>query len=152
MRKDRIEQSIVLRISLVAPPLGVRFAVQKGRSELLPPTVEHADAIQFDFSLRLGPPQADGSVNFLGEFAQGPPAERFVYINSGTSAGQVGSCWTRRAKLKLASIPTDVLQAALSSTSAIVEARVSGSMADGSPICASLKPHAVVWRILQPPT
>jgi hypothetical protein len=51
---------------------------------------------------------ADGSVNFLGDFAQGVPTDRFVHVNSGAQAGQAESCWSRRAELKL-----DALAAAL---------------------------------------
>ncbi|QAZ41490.1 hypothetical protein C1M51_12590 [Methylibium sp. Pch-M] len=134
-----------MRILVVDPPSGVQFAVQRGRSELLEPLPEqHAD-IQFELSLRLGSPLLDESVNFLGEFAQGPSSDRFIYINSGTLAGQANSGWTRRAKLKLASIPRQIVEAALSTPEGVIEARVVGTMADGGPVCASVQPHAVVW-------
>jgi hypothetical protein len=77
---------------VVAPPPGVRFAMQRERAGLHPPTDEQAEALWFDFSLRLGAALPDGAFNFLGEFAQGPREDRFVYINSGTLAGQEGSC------------------------------------------------------------
>lgn len=105
--------------------------------------------MQFDFELRVGGVLADGPPNYLGEFAQGKPADRFVYLNSGTLAGQPGSCWTRRAKLKLGSIPADVAEAAVGNPRHAVEARVVGTMTDGSPICASVKPHAITWRLVQ---
>jgi hypothetical protein len=134
-----------MRIVVVSPPPGVRFAVQRGRSELLEPLVEQPEAIQFEFSIRLGASLPDGSVNFLGEFAQGPSSDRFVYVNSGTLAGQADSCWSRRAKLKLSAIPKQVVQAAISSAEGIIEARVPGTIGDGGPICASVKSQAVVW-------
>ncbi|WP_235531855.1 DUF5990 family protein [Pelomonas sp. Root1237] len=137
--------SLRMRIVVVDPPPGVSFAVQRGKSELLAPLAERGETIQFELSLRLGLPLPDGSVNFLGEFAQGTPADRFVYLNSGALAGQPGSNWTRRAKLKLASIPREVVEAVLASSAGAIEARVLGTMADGGPICASVKPHAVVW-------
>jgi hypothetical protein len=43
---------------------------------------------------------ATGGYTLRGPAAQGPPA-RFVYVHSGTRAGQVGSCWDRRAKVPL---------------------------------------------------
>ena len=141
--------SVHLRILVVAPPPGVRFAVQRGRSELLEPAAEENGVIQFEFSLRVGSPLPDNAVNFVGEFAQGPPSDRFIYINSGTLAGQAGSSWTRRAKLKLASIPGQVVDAALSNAEAVIEARVRGAMADGGPICASVKAEAVEWSLLR---
>jgi len=72
-----------------------------------------------------------------------------VYINSGTLAGQADSRWTRRAKLKLASIPRQIVEAALSTQGGVIEARVAGTMADGGPVCASVKPHAVVWALVR---
>ncbi|PQA76023.1 hypothetical protein C5F53_18380 [Rhodoferax sp. TS-BS-61-7] len=134
-----------MRILLTSPPPGVQFAVQRGKSELLEPSSGQHEAIQFDFSLRLGAPLPDGSVNFLGEIAQGTPSDRFIYINSGTLAGQAGSCWTRRAKLKLASIPQNIVEEAVSTSHGIIEAHILGTMGDNGPICASVKPHAVVW-------
>lgn len=148
MSKGKSAQSVHLRILVVAPPPGVRFAVQRGRSELLEPSTEQHDLVQFEFSLRLGSPLPEGSVNFVGEFAQGPPSDRFVYINSGTLAGQADTCWTRRAKLKLASIPRHVVETALS-TEGTMEARVVGTMPDGGPVCASVKSNAVVWSFVR---
>jgi hypothetical protein len=148
MSKDKPTQAVRMRIIVVAPPPGVRFAVQRGRSELLEPSAEHVEAIQFDFSLRLGSPLPEGP-NFLGEFAQGSPSDRFVYVNSGTLAGQTESCWSRRAKLKLASIPHSIVEAAAATAEAIIEVRVPGTMGDGGPVCASVKPQAVIWSLVQ---
>ena len=149
MSKVKPAQSVSMRILIVDPPPGVRFAVQRGRSELLEPSAEQHEAIQFDLSLRTASPLPEESVNFLGDFAQGPVSDRFIYINSGTLAGQADSCWTRRAKLKLASIPREVVEAALSPNGGIIEARVVGTMDDGGPVCASVKPHAVVWSLVR---
>ncbi|MEC5398113.1 DUF5990 family protein [Uliginosibacterium sp. H1] len=137
-----------MRILVASPPPGVRFAVQRGKSELLEPSAERADAIQFEFSLRLGSPLPDGSVNFMGEFAQGTPSDRFIYVNSGTLAGQADSPWTRRAKLKLSSIPQKIVADA-ASTHGVIEARMPGTMGDGGPICASVKSEAVVWSFVR---
>lgn len=149
MESNKPSQPVRLRILVVDPPADVRFAVQRGRSELLEPSATQRGVIQFDLSLRLGPPRPDEPVNFVGEFAQGPPADRFVYINSGTLAGEAGSCWTRRAKLKLGAIPPQLVEAALSGSGGILEARVTGTMADGGPVCASVKPNAVAWRLVR---
>lgn len=149
MSKAKSAPSVPMRIILLDPPPGVQFAVQRGRSELLEPAVEQRGAIQFALSLRLGSPLPDGTVNFVGEFAQGTPSDRFVYINSGTLAGQPHSPWTRRAKLKLASIPQQVVEAGLSAGGGIMEARIRGTMGDGGPICASVKPDAVVWSLVR---
>jgi len=41
---------------------------------------------------------------FRGPFVQGRPGSRFVYVNSGTYAGDQKSCWSRRAKVPLTGI------------------------------------------------
>jgi hypothetical protein len=137
-----------MRVLVMDPPPGVRFALQRGRSALLEPSSGQPGAWQFDFSLRMGAPLPDGSVNFLGELAQGPAFDRFVYLNAGTLAGQPDSCWTRRAKLKLASIPRPLVEAALGAPGGVIEARIPGTMGDGGPVCASIKPQAVAWRLV----
>jgi hypothetical protein len=139
--------TIRVRVTLVSPPPGVSFAIQGGRDALLPPTAVLDDGIHFDFTLRLGSPRPDAPFNFLGEFAQGPPADRFVYINSGTFAGQPESPWSRRAKLKLASAPSELVEQAVARRDLLLEARVAGTIGDGGPICATVRPHAVVWQV-----
>lgn len=149
MSKSDPAQSVRMRVLVVEPPPGVRFAVQRGRTELLEPSVEQIDAIQFDFSLRLGAPRPDGSINFLGEFAQGPTSDRFLYINSGTLAGQANSCWTRRAKLKLGAVPRDFVEAAVTDGAIIIQAHVFGTIGDGGPVCASVKQRDGMWSLVQ---
>lgn len=139
--------SVRVRVIVVEPPPGVRLAVQRGKAALLEASTETPGLLQFDFALRLGAPLADGSPNFLGEFAQGSATERFVYINSGTLAGQAGSPWTRRAKLKLGPIPRPLVDAALADPERVLVARLSGTARDGGPIFASLKPEAVAWEL-----
>lgn len=146
MSQANSAQSVRIRILVVDAPPRVRFAVQRGRTDLLEPLNGQHEPLRFEFSLRLGLPLSTGSVNFLGEFAQGSPSERFVYINSGTFAGQSGSPWTRRAKLKLAFIPPEVVETVLHS-GGIIEARVHGTMGDGGPVCASVNPNSVVWGV-----
>ena len=148
MHPEKTSPTMKLRVVIVSPPEGVVFAVQRGRAGLLLPTIWSTALIKFDLDLRVGGVLADGSPNYLGEFAQGTPVDRFVYINSGTLAGQPASCWTRRAKLKLGSIPAEIAAAAAQSGQ-VVDARVPGTMADGGPVCASIKPHAVTWSLAQ---
>jgi hypothetical protein len=37
----------------------------------------------------------------VGPFAQGTPQDRFVYLNIGANAGQIGSPWSRRLKIPI---------------------------------------------------
>jgi len=101
---DIMDSELPLRIVVEKPPRGVIFWLQRGGSGLVEPTSVSSDTIVFDFTVRVGKSRPDGFPNALGEFAQGTPADRFVYINSGTLAGQPDSCWSRRAKVRVADI------------------------------------------------
>lgn len=142
------EQATVrLRIVVIDPPSGVMFAMQRGRDELVPPTNGDDGHLSFDFELRTGKPLADGRPNLLGPFAQGTPSARFVYVNSGTLAGQADSCWTRRAKIMLAGIDRALLARALRSDVRL-EARMRGTGTDGGPACASV-PLIDGWKLTE---
>jgi hypothetical protein len=99
----------------------------------------------FEFEVRLGR-RPDGTPNFLGPFAQGPPDARFVYINAGTLAGQPGSRWTRRAKVPLTDITWTLIERAQAAGSPI-EAAIAGRAGDGGPVCATV-PLARGWRLV----
>jgi hypothetical protein len=141
------ERELPLRIVVLRPPPGVTFAVQRGRSGLLAPTDASAEALAFDLTVRVAP-RGDGTVNVLGEFAQGPPADRFVYLNVGTSAGQAGSCWTRRAKVKTAGITPALVAETLATPGAVLEARIAGTGRDGTPCCATIPLLDGGWRVV----
>lgn len=134
--------NLTLRITLLHPPPGVVFRLQSGRVDLVAPTRETADAISFDFDVRV----ADGEPvpRFLGPFTQGPPATRFVYVNSGQAAGQSGTSWNRRAKIPLGSITWDLIEQA---KGAVLEVQIEGTGRDGGPVCATVRlPHP--WRVV----
>lgn len=137
---------VPFRITVLHPPRGVVFRMQRGRTELVPPSLESADAISFDFTLRVEPGQAGGPPRLLGPFAQGPPAGRFVYVNSGKRAGQAGSCWDRRAKVPLGAVSSSLLEQAAASPGTVIEAQIAGTGRDGGPACATV-PLAGAWRI-----
>lgn len=141
-----MELQIILVV--VQPPPGVLFAVQRGRDELLPPYASTAGSLSFALTVRLGPTRADRSFNFLGPYAQGTPDDRFVYVNSGVRAGQADTSWERRAKIKLAGIPRELVEAAAGVPHCAVEARIRGTMRDGGPVCASVAPPAIAWQLV----
>lgn len=131
------------------PPPGVTFAVQRGHADLLTPFEVPSGSPAFAFTLRLGQAKDGREFNFLGEYAQGPADDRFVYVNSGVRAGQQGSCWERRAKLKLATVPADLVRAAANDPGRALLAVVRGVAPDGGPVCASVPPAAVSWGVAQ---
>ena len=140
---NRVGDELQIRIRVAAPPANVRFQVQRGRDGLEPSVRRSSSSIEFEFPVRVGT-QKDGSPNFLGPFAQGPPHVRFVYINSGTLAGDAQSCWTRRAKVPLIGISWALVRKARSS-GAVVETEIAGVAEDGGPACGTV-PLRLKWR------
>lgn len=132
-----------LRVHVLDPPEGVRIQMQRGRADLVPPARESGRALEFDFAVRIGE-RPNGEPNFLGPFTQGPPDGRFVYVNSGTLAGQPESCWTRRAKIPLTGITWALIDAARRS-GAVLETDMPGLGRDGGPTCATVK--GISWRV-----
>ena len=122
-----------LRIVVECPPAGVDYALQKSRGngyEMVQKQRSAGGDLAFEFSA----PWKGGPG---GPFVQGKPGERFVYLDIGTAAGQVDSCWTRRLKIPLTGI----------SGVGSYETRVPGTGKDGGPSCASVKPFAG-WRAI----
>jgi len=141
-----MKQELPLRITVVHPPSGVSFRLQQGKSDLVEPTQAADDHLSFDFTVRVGGDRT-GAPNFLGPFTQGPSAKRFVYVNSGTLAGQAGSRWTRRAKVHLEGISWELIERALASPGTVLEARIAGTARDGGPACATVPLLDGGWRI-----
>ena len=135
--------ALSLTIIVEQPVTGVAYALQRGRSDLEQVQIA-ADAslrFVFDVSLRTLP---DGTLDLRGAHVQGPRGGRFVYINSGTSAGQ-HSCWTRRAKVTLMPLTT----LAKSADARAFEARFAGRGRDGGPSCATV-PLLGAWSSALP--
>jgi hypothetical protein len=140
---------IRLRISVVDPPPGITFAVQRGRRELLAPSSTTSSTssrvISFDFVVRVDGFTRAGNPRFLGDYTQGPADERFIYVNSGTLAGQTESRFTRRAKIPLRGITQELIDQVLSSPNVRLEARFQGTGRDGGPACASTRLLGEGW-------
>ena len=134
---------VPFRIIIKDPIAGVAMLIQKGRSELIEPSVSNSAEKIFDISIR-GVIE-NGSPNFLGPFAQGPKDARFVYVNSGTYAGEGHSCWSRRAKLSLMSITEQQIEEILSDQTLVLTTAIQGRGHDGGPVCASVK--GLVWTV-----
>lgn len=143
-----MDGEIPARVVVVGPLPGVSLAVQRGRDGLLAPTVASAARLQFDFSLRLGKPLADGRPNFLGDYAHGTPAQRFVYVNAGKLAGQADSCWERRAKLMLDGVTQAQVDALVAGSGKVLQASFVGTGRDGGPACARISLHDGGWQVV----
>jgi Family of unknown function (DUF5990) len=119
--------------------------VQKGKDELLQPGPESGRDLVFDLEISVD--LDNEPLNFLGKFAQGPKDARFIYVNSGTYAGQEGTCWGRRAKLALQSITRDQVENVLRNDGARMQTTMQGTGRDGGPTCASVK--GIEWSVVR---
>lgn len=119
--------------------------MQRGSADFLGPTSRTPDALVFDFTVRVAGVTPSGASRFLGPFTQGPPSARFVYVNSGQSAGQANTRWNRRAKIPLVGITSAMIREAEGSPGTRIETEFEGTGRDGGPTCASVK--SIVWRV-----
>jgi len=129
-----MEGELTLRIVLETPPADIVFGLQKGRGsayETVQKQRSTGEDLAFEFVVSVAGGHPPG---FSGPFAQGPRGQRFVYIDIGTAAGQMDSCWSRRLKVPLAGITESMIAAR-----ATLEARVPGTGRDGGPSCATVK-------------
>ena len=140
-----MEHELPIRIIVLHVPDGVTFAIQRGKNELLPPARSRDASLIFELSVRVSERKGGGSPNVLGPYAQGKPDDRFIYLNSGTMAGQPDSCFTRRAKIKTAGITWKLVEQALADK-AVVEAQIEGTARDGGPCCATV-PLLGDWKV-----
>jgi hypothetical protein len=141
------KQQIAARIVLVDPPKGVVFALQRGKNERASAATASGPSLAFAFTFQVSQGE-DGLPRFSGEFVQGPARGKFVYVTSGTSAGQPGSPWTRRAKVGLQSLDWPTIERAVSAANAVVQARIAGRHKDGGPACATVPLLDGGWTVV----
>jgi hypothetical protein len=140
-----MKHEVPFRIIVTEPLSGVEMMVQNGKDKLLGPALVTSAAKTFEFSITVD--TGSEVPNFLGPFAQGPKDARFIYVNSGTYAGQTVTCWSRRAKLSLMSISREQVETVLALRGARLETAINGVGRDGGPVCASVK--GIEWRIAE---
>ena len=88
---------------------------------------------------------ADGSANFLGPYAHGPRAERFIYLNWVVVRGGVPGQRPGRIKLHLNHIDWAHAERAAANDKPIkVTLELTG--AKGKPVFASVRPGAARWE------
>jgi Family of unknown function (DUF5990) len=140
------KRQIAMRIVIVDPPAGVVFALQRGKGDLASRATAAGPRLCFDFAV-LVDRGTDGRPRLTGEFVQGPPKGKFVYVNSGTLAGQGDSPWTRRAKVGLQSLSFGLLERAAGMSGVVLQARIAGRAKDGGPACATVPLLDGGWTI-----
>lgn len=138
---------LTLRIIIEQPPAGVDFALQKGSGSAYEPVQRQRSAgndLTFEFQPSIRAGISNNMAALGGPFVQGPPRQRFVYIDIGTYAGQTESCWSRRLKISLEGVPAKMIR-----TGGVLEARIPGTGRDGGPSCATVKDFKG-WKPVKP--
>jgi Family of unknown function (DUF5990) len=138
-----MNQRFLFRILLENPLGGVWFGLQKGRAsqskveQIQAATEGQTIVLHFWTEAKIN---EDGAVSLLGPYTQGTPAERFVYVNIGASAGQHNTPWNRRLKVPLSGITKERLVGVVSTSEVHFQARIAATAKDGSPCCGTVKP------------
>ncbi len=135
-RLHSMARELTLRIVIEQPPAGVDFGLQKGRGnayETVQTQRSQGKNLVFEFQPSIKDGVSNSMVALGGPFVQGPPRQRFVYIDIGTYAGQADSSWSRRLKIPLDGIPAKAIGAG-----GVLEARVPGTGRDGGPAAQQL--------------
>jgi hypothetical protein len=144
------KSALPLRIVVDQPIPGVALALQRGsgnKFDLVGPVRTSADALVFDLDITLDGRTSDGSPRLLGPFVQGPPAARFVYLNVGTMAGQIGSPWQRRVKVPLGAIAWQAIETLAPGD--CLTAHIASKGRDGTPACATVPILPPGWSAAQ---
>jgi Family of unknown function (DUF5990) len=89
---------------------------------------------------------ADGTVNFLGPFAHGPKAERFIYLNWVAANGTVLTVQVGRIKLHLNHIKWSAAKKAAEENKPI-RVGLALTNAKGGPVMASVRPDVAKWEL-----
>ena len=133
------QTEIRIRLVVETPVSGVAYSLQDKESRPVDAKKSMGGPIVFDFSIRV----AEGP-KFFGEHVRSEgPHRRFVYIATGQQAGQKDTCWSRRMKLDIHTIPDTLI--AKAKTGKVLEANVNGTGSDGTPACASVR-FTKPWR------
>ncbi len=102
-----------------------------------------SSAVEFEVSVRVAP--KDDGWRFYGKHVRSEgPKRQFFYVAIGEPAGQQGSTFSRRMKIDIHDIASELIQAAVDG--ATLEASVDGTGPDGTPACASVT-LLTPWRV-----
>lgn len=137
-----MKHDLPIKIKVLHPMPAVRMMVQRGKDELLAPAAASSESLVFEFEITVD--LTESQPNFLGKYSHGPRSERFLYVNSGSYAGQPGTPWNRRAKISLMTITREQIEAAIKNGMSLIT-EFQGVGRDGGPTCASIK--GITWHI-----
>lgn len=111
-----------------------------------------ADAERAVFELDIEVVRTPQGTDFRGPYVHGKKGERFLYLSWGELAPGGSFEMFRRAKLHLSALDsvldTDfVLEPAQLDHAAAVQGELSLSDSNGAPLCASVRPPRITWKI-----
>lgn len=117
----------------------VHVGVQRGRDvvDMVPGDVECA-VFELEIDI-VGTPQG---IDFRGPYVHGKKGARFLYLSWGDLVHGGSFEMFRRAKLDLSVLDTDQLDHAVA-----VQAELGLSDSCGAPLCASIRPPKITWKI-----
>lgn len=141
------ELEVTIEIACGELPTGGQDALLLGiqrDQEIIEATSTSTKRIVFKPTLRARR-NTDGSVNFLGPFAQGPKGERFIYLNWVAAKGEVLAAMIGRIKLHLNHIEWSAVQKAAEAAKPI-RVKLALTNAKGKPVMASVRADAARWN------
>ena len=145
------QASVVIRLHCIDFPgrsfngkTAIKVGAQKGDA-VVDDVFGDVQAADFDFELRVERSSRTGRPNFLGPYAHGTPAERFLYLCWGE---RIEGFWHgfRRAKIHLRDLDWATVERALASKRPI-EAIVKLTDRKGEPLCASVQREHITWQL-----
>jgi hypothetical protein len=138
------QTEIRMRLVVETPVPGVAYSLQDKESKPVDPKISKGATLAFDFPIRVAPKEGGKGSKFYGEQVRSEgPERRFVYIAIGQQAGQKESCWSRRMKIDIHTLPAALI--AKGRAGKTLEGTVTGTGKDGTPACATVSP-AKAWR------
>jgi hypothetical protein len=119
--------------------------LQKGQTTV-PPVRRVGDTAVMDAEVQAVPNQRTGEPNFLGDYAHGTPADRFLYVAwEGTRDGERERF--RRAKIRLTGITWPLLDRLARTPGGRLQATMDGVDRHGGPACGSWARGEEVWTL-----
>jgi len=133
-------QTVSLRLIIEKPLAGLLYALQQGSGsgyETVQTQQSEGGDLSFYLSLPVRRDKA-GELTFAGPLVQGPPGERFLYVNLGSYAGQGGPVHSGRLKVPLPVLTDDLLKEAQQGQ--VLQGRIPGTnVKNGRPTMASVQ-------------
>ncbi len=125
---------------------GIRVGIQRGKQPVAL-VAGDADSAVFEVPVRVR--QGAGGIDFAGPYVQGRAGERHLLLSWGTVGPGDEFTMVRRAKIHL---PVSVGEDGDIAHAAERGDRLEGSLEltdpKGGPVCASVRPPLIAWRLL----